>query len=388
VPRMVEILLGGSDTAVTAEFDWGQRLSSLYLVNDRLRRALTLDHFGGPESSMAVIHFALCSQLVEREFVLPGGTTVGDLERSGEVILQPVSSAGFRLWLPFALLVALNSLLAARTQGAAFDRELLFFPSRSRPWRWQDFEELHAQFQVMRMKSLVAARQARIAAAGRQLHLAERAATESSATESQLARRDDAAARLKELERKASAGFSLAHVCSGALGHRATLALRVQLKASVRCFHEDVPWVSRLTDRPPAANTVNCGASGKIRLDDGVFLCAPGTALFDGRFRCASASATGKAVLVVWQDKHSAIMSQSRTVSKEFILDWHAKAKTTLRDWHQDEVVFLFLTNRPLGCDLGDLPPGLLVVAREQLGRYLSPTFAGRGLVPRADDRR
>ena len=147
-------------------------------------------------------------------------------------------------------------------------------------------------------------------------------------------------------------------------------------------------------DQPAPAPNVDCaGAEGQVPLLQGVFLCAAATALFDGRFCCASATTDdSKPVLVVWQDKHTEVVDRSPVVSKSFILSWHAEAQRALTKWQPEyDVVFLFLTNRPLnGQGLGDadtLPRGLLVVARQQLDQYLSPTFAGRGLIPQADHR-
>jgi hypothetical protein len=398
VPRIVRFLLDGAATDTdVAETNWGARLDTLYLVNERIRRSLELSHFGGRESATAIVQFALSATPVDREFVLPGGKAVGELERKGEILLVPDSaSRAFHVRLPFVQLRALNQLLAGEQSAARapFPPELLFSPTRDRPWRWQDFELLHAHFQVLRMKALLAAQQARILAAHDRSQLAVKELAAAQGDDFVRAAADSRAweTRLTDLRQEAQEGFSLAHVCRGAVGNPSTLARRVLLRDSTRCFREEKKWIVLRKDQPRPAATVGCGAAGECELLEGVFLCAAGTALFDGRFCCASATAGRKAVLVVWQDKHTEVMNASPTVSKQFILEWHAEAHHALVHWHDGyDVVFLFLTNRPLVEEgLGDavtLPKDLLVVTRQQLHQYLSPTFAGRGLIPLADHR-
>ena len=234
VPRIIQYLLDlplGTDVATA---NWGERLASLYLIDSRFRSALQLEEFGGGTAAESIIHFALTAQPLEREFVLPGGVTVAELERKGVLLLVPVAGcSGFLLRLPFVQLFALNRFLLAKTGRMAFDPALLFSPTPTNPWRWQHFEMLHAHFQAMRMKALLAAQQASILAARDRLNIAlkEGLATKNPDRAALAASQSrDWAARLASLQQEADKGFSLAHVCRGAVGHPLTLARRVRLE--------------------------------------------------------------------------------------------------------------------------------------------------------------
>ena len=85
LPRILDDLLNLEADEIEADTNWGYVLSTY----ENRKRALTLEAFGGMESAEALIHFSLSAQLVEREFSLPGGTKVGDLERMGELVLKP-----------------------------------------------------------------------------------------------------------------------------------------------------------------------------------------------------------------------------------------------------------------------------------------------------------
>ena len=389
IPRIIDFLYGVPASSLRPNVDWGSHLQAMYLKDTKRQQTLDLELYGGAASAEAIIHFALSAQTVRRDFVLPGGQVVGELERRGELFLVPVNaSGGFRIWLPFVQLAALNQLLIG-AGCAAFEQSLLFSPSATRPWRWQDFEELHAQFQALRMKSLLAAQDARLAAATALLAQLEAKRNEIMGKQNDLAgqrillRIVACQSALDDLKKKVPEGFSLAQVCPGATGHPETLARRVMLQP-VRCYHEQHKWIRSTCEAPDVDHSVTC-KEGVFTLVNGVFLCAPGTANFDGRFVCLSADG-GKPVLFAWQDKHTQLAANTG-VTAEFIVEWHKQSSQCLQKWvSQYDVVYLFLTNRRLtGTDAARLDdiPGLLVVTREQLTKYLSPTLVGRGLIPR-----
>ena len=351
IPRLLCMLF--SKTKIAKDTDWGGILNEAYA---RKRHNL-LEHLGGAPSAKVLVHFALSAQIIRRGFKISHDLTIGNLERGGHLFLRPVkndvSGLRFRVHMPFVQLARINSLLLVEGEGnGAFDRKLLNHPNISTSWSWKDFEELHGHFQAMRMNSLLSA-----------AHL-----------EARQSQKADASAPRHT--------FPLSELCRGALGHKDTLSIGVTLDPAIdyKCFHEQNKWLHKRTDRPPVVNEVQCKErSDGVSLYEGVFLCADNTALFDGRF-CAH---TGKKpFLLVWQDKHSALTSLT-TVSKSFIVDWHKKATEAMSEHHKTHtVVYLFLTNRRLACSPFDPDPGLLVVTRDQLTQYLSPTLAGRGLVP------
>ena len=382
VPRIIDHLLSVPGDSISVNTDWGSHLRFLYLGNPKLQRSLQIGLFGGVEAATAVIHFTLSAQIVDREFVLPGAVTVGELERRGELLLVPVKNSGFRMWLPFVQLVALNELLIGAGR-AAFESSLLFSPTPSRPWRWQDFEELHAHFQALRMKSLLAAQEARLLAAEEDLDSATKNYLSSIGTTSAkiaAAQKRTCEAHLQDLRSKALKGFPLKQVCPGALGDAKTLA-RCVLLTPVRCYHETNKWIIKTVETPAIKHSVNC-TEGIIPLESGVFLCTAGTAVFDGRFVCASAG-EDKPVLIAWQDKHTELDANG-TVNCQFILNWLQRARQCLHRWSAKfDVVHLFLTNRRRVDEFSAaIPHDLLVVTQVELTEYLSPTLAGRGLIP------
>jgi len=359
VPRIVAFLLGVKH--YTDDYDWGVRLSLYY---GKLLTP-TLEQFGGEETVRAVIHFALSAQLVKRESKLPGHNTstnsIGGLERAGHIYLVPASDGYFRVFVPFAQLVQLNKLLICYTENGPLPQHLLFSPSSTNPWRWQDFEQLHARFQMLRIRALLTARKLQINAG-----------------------HNGPEERLEDAE-NLNRSFQMREICPGALGHPTTLALRVVVDETGDCFNESHKWVPNCSARPAVSDTVNCDKRKAVPLVGNVFLCKNGNTLFDGRFALRAAE-SNKAVLVVWQDKHTELRTNN-PLNAKFIKQWHEQSIKVMEHWTTTyTVVYMFLTNRRLTDKLGELPEGLLVVTQEQLRTYLTGTLAERGLAPFPDE--
>ena len=87
----------------------------------------------------------------------------------------------------------------------------------------------------------------------------------------------------------------------------------------MQCYHEKHKWLIKTADTAPVCKHVDCIEEDGVELVNGVFLCAVGTAIFDGRFVCAN-TGSGKPVLVAWQDKHSQLGSDG-TMKAQFILE-------------------------------------------------------------------
>ena len=375
---------------IDANTDWGQILLNVYTAASKKQDLLA--NLGGAESAMLIVHFALSAQEVKRGFDLPGGQTIGDLERGGHLFLRPVetdvSGSLFHVHMPFVQLAVINALLVSTGNGA-FDRTLLTAPTMTSGWTWQKFENLHGHFQALRMKSLLAAQKARLTSAQLQLASAEAAltagATKNVTWRELSANKTRCLNQMKAQTEQQSRGFALGELCRGALGSEATLSLRVVLDSGVdyKCFQEQKKWIRKTDDIAPLVDRVICkGVPDGVKLFTGTFLCAPNTAVFDGRF-CLGIVGEMKPLLLVWQDKHSALDSKG-TVSADFIHTWHHTATKALSAWCKIyKVVYLFLTNRLLTKEDTFVPSeDLLVVTQTQLTEYLSPTLAGRGLVP------
>lgn len=417
------------DSKVTVRTNWGEllRVRSLSALTNR-------NLFGGSNSARTIIMLALTGQLVESSFTLPLNPdalrddceTIEDIERAGELFLEPsvhkLSSKlppskadedltfkkQFYVRVPFVQLVAAHTNIVKASGQELFPSHLLFSPSFDKKWSWHEFEQLHAYFQAFKIKALVELQRSRIEQKQSHLqYLTAKLKKEGTGSEKKWktlnTQLTECRKELKVLEGRAKAGFTISEICCGALGHPTTLSRRVVLE-NFECFEEQRQWIPKLDEFPSIVSKVDCKRTKNVSLFKGVFLCCTGNSMFDGRFCCHS---TGrKPILFVWQDKHPKL-SASKTVSTEYIRAWHSNAQRVLCKWHGKkqtqsssaacsaddvvepseqlyDVVYLFLTNRPLknGEKFADLPEGLLVVTKSQLGVYLGPTLAGRGLIP------
>ena len=354
---------------------WGATLSDSM-------RSLALEDFGGMEGAVAVVQFAIAGQRTTRSFVMPGGLTIGELERKGSVFLT--GQGLVTIHLPFVVLKKLNLLLTQRGHPI-LDDNLLFFPSSIRPWRWQDFEELHAHVQAVRINALLAAQAAEIKAAKNKLAALELpgyAGDEDQETK-RLAKIDAAKDQVQELEAERDRGFQLRAIIPGAFAAKTLLSTRLRLRP-VRCVHELELFLASTTQEVAVVDEVECH-EGKMELEEGVFLAAKNNALFDGRFACPRTEVGAQVVVTFWQDKHSEGDPKSDTVSAGDVSAWHDAAFKATKLWRTAGyvVVLLYVTNRHLTESLSVLHEleGLAVVSRAQLRSYLSPTFCGRGLI-------
>jgi hypothetical protein len=356
-------------------------------------RFSNLDHFGGPDGGLAVLQFAVAAQPVRRSFLLGGSHSVGELERVGAIFLVPFGKSGelFTLHLPFIVLKKLNLALG---DCAPFDDNLLFFPTPGRPWRWADFEELHAALQAVRVNALISAQEAEAAAATRTVQDWQRRYDQLSVSKDGkefLATKESAQNERARLLAEQMLGFELRHVVPGALASDAVLFLRVRLRP-LRHLHEVARFLVKKVDLVAVTSTVRCEEEKEdVALVDGVFLAAKNNALFDGRFVLPRAAPNIPHVAVFWQDKHSELLTKDGTVAFKGILEWYAEARCATKLWRDAGhlVLLFFVTNRRLvgsAPDFGTACDDLVIVGSEQLEQYLSPAFAGRGLVVTADE--
>jgi hypothetical protein len=377
IPSYIAALL--SPTGIDLNTAWGVLLAS------GVRNVENLDPFGGVEGARVVLDFALTATPVTRTFILPGGKSVGDMERNSVLFLLPLPDDRNQchIHMPFVQLTVINKLLVARGHGL-FDDNLLFSPSLDRPWYWQDFEKLHAQLQVVRINALLEAQKAELDGAVRLRNDLNRRLLLLSASESGtslLAELQTASSVVTDLTSRGKRGFSISSVIPGALGLSATLERRVRLRP-MKPFQETSKFLTLKTDIAPLTASIDC-VGGQFDLTKGVFLCSSGNAHFDGRFACNPVDMSEQPVLFVWQDKHSALETVNDAVAAAFVLTWLESARSSMSKWSTSfDVVFVFLTNRRLTGSLpSDMPPDLLVISRSELAVYLSPSFAGRGLL-------
>jgi hypothetical protein len=76
--------------------------------------------------------------------------TLLQLERTGLIFLsksqQCVEEGNYIVEMPFVQLKLINAAVAHKQLRALFPHDLLFFPSRHRPWKWDDFELMLPHF--------------------------------------------------------------------------------------------------------------------------------------------------------------------------------------------------------------------------------------------------
>jgi len=137
---------------------------------------------------------------------------------------------------------------------------------------------------------------------------------------------------------------------------------------------------------------ITCDDNRSYSINETVVKCAKNTALIDGYFATAATpagagSSSAKPVLVVYQDKHSELDTRRAVVTGDNIRSWHASTVKAMQNWSDRyDLLYLYVTNRQL---IGSEPAAtlvaacqsLLVVTHDQLGEYLSPTLAARGLL-------
>jgi hypothetical protein len=296
--------------------------------------------------------------------------------------------------LPFILLKTINLLLAPAS--GLFDDNLLFIPSPSRPWRWQDFEELHLHFQAVRINSLLDSQKARLAAlraiseSGARDYERSSSLTSTEQERVSLLRKKKAAEACVEAELKEQRhGVPLSDIIPGGHGVSSLLRQRVQLSRK-QAYREARKLLTQTTDQVQVPAAVTCEAKEAVPVLEGVFLCAKATALFDGWLVCSAAD-DGKPFLILWQDKHSELDCANDAVSVGFVKNWHAEATASLVDTTDYRIVLLFFTNRRLSArgnldnkvkELLGACDSLVIVARDYgLTQYLTPAFAYRGIL-------
>jgi hypothetical protein len=333
IPRILAKLLTIDDAdvvSISLEFDWGARL--------RLKYTSMFELPYGMEVRASLIALVLLNLEVGREDAVHDVVTINILEKMGFIYLSPVKRKPnkFVIHMPLVQLVQ----LCAEMFEPVFPPSLLFGPSVQQPWRWQDFEELHAYVQCLRIQFLF---------------------------------------------KTVDTVVPFSKIFPGVIGEPKIATMLLSAKRGT-VMRESFKFLVKVEDVAPVELEVYCkGRVEKVSLSAGVFLCSPGNALFDGRcmFRCLD-----RAVLVVWQDKHSQLETSSDDVNCSDIAIWFKLAHASMQEWHKKHhVMFLFVTNRrlvrtdTLSPQFFSAHPGLLVVTRAELADYLSPTFVGRGLI-------
>ncbi|KAI8345773.1 hypothetical protein B0O80DRAFT_520125 [Mortierella sp. GBAus27b] len=126
---------------------------------------------------------------------------------------------------------------------------------------------------------------------------------------------------------------------------------------------------------------VLCSDNVRRNLRDGIFHCAENCANIDHRWVLES-SDVKKPVAVFMQDKYSQIDTNDPTVGGPELERWYSNTLTSVRNYQAEyHVVLVFFTvRRVVQTDFKRMPQ-LIVIDRDGMETYLSPTFAQRGLL-------
>ena len=372
----------GADTVYTLTLDrgWG---AGLYTQLSRYFSELSLETLGGVASTKLILALALSQSPVSRTFLLPHGKTLGDVEREGSLFLSSVTREKYVVTIPISLIKLLNNLLHLEGEGSLFPESLLFFPTPSRPWRWQDFEQLYLQFQVLLKNSLLRVDDRRLASAQRDVAVLNSKVTKDPTSETwELLRL--AQSHLASLEHQLSLGHSVGELFRGASGSSDILGLHLKLSPAVSVqeqhqFLTSTRSVASVVEQIPC----NTGTSSPF---DAVFECAQGNALIDHRFACHSIPSDQPPIYFFIQAKQSLLPSQGELKTSS-VTAWYDQCMDAMEKFTSHyRVVCVYLSNRRLVDDLhGEMTlfeqcPLLLLITQDNLREFLG-LFAGRGLL-------
>lgn len=325
--------------------------------------------------------------------------TIGDLEREGALYLSPsdirdpiTQEEELQVVMPFALLKNLNSTLLP---SPVFPPELLKSPTAWSSWNWEDFELLHAHFLVVLLDSLmlIAETRKRLFETKLDFHRTDSQANPDDREKQPIRYRGT----LNSVNQQASEGWRLGAVFRGARAPQALLDLRVRLRP-LKVYRESEKLLATLSDTAePAIDprtgeaTVNCIDVGVKRLSEGVFRCAPNTALFDHRLSFDSSDGRTKYAVFI-QDKFSSPSSDPRsaTIFEHELSDWYRQARAAVAKFQPHyEPLFLIFTTRACSRNISvDNFSNLMIIDHtpsddsSPLERHLTRTFSHRGLVP------
>eukprot|EP01128_Nolandella_sp_AFSM9_P010454 TRINITY_DN722_c0_g1_i2.p1 TRINITY_DN722_c0_g1~~TRINITY_DN722_c0_g1_i2.p1 ORF type:complete len:586 (+),score=123.54 TRINITY_DN722_c0_g1_i2:414-2171(+) len=330
IPRFVEFLL---EVTPSPSFEWGV---SLYgAVKERYHTVFKY-HL---EELVPILRFGI-SQIKVDNVVKLNGMTLGEAEREGLVFLEPVFDGGVVVLIPFVLMRVMNDVLMRRDKGV-FPSNLLFSPTSTQAWRWQDFELLIPYFHHLLAVSVLFVRHAL-----------------SSSTP----------LRLRDLLRGCSHNDN------------SLIDRTIELSHSLQVFEENQQCLTKIESHAEFKEKIACGDDSPS-IYDGVFICREGNALVDFRTAVRTPKESErKPILLLFQVKHSALSSTSNSITSTFIEDWCRDTLAAFSAYQSTfDIALVFVTNRRL---VGDLPnsTNLFLISEKEIPAYLGP-LASRGLL-------
>lgn len=281
--------------------------------------------------------------------------TLAEAEREGLVFLEPASGGLVVVSLPFVLMRVMNDVLVGNDKGV-FPSDLLFSPTSTRAWRWQDFELLIPYFHHLLAVSVLFVRHALSSATPLRLRDLLRGCSHNDV--SLIDREIELSLSLQVFEESKQYVF---------------LFILVLLFLTCRCL-------TKIKSHAEFNEKIACGDDSPS-IYDGVFICREGNALVDFRTAVRTPKENErKPILLLFQIKHTALSSTSNTITSSFIEDWCRDTLAAFSAYQSTfDIALVFVTNRRL---VGDLPnsSNLFLISEKEIPAYLGP-LASRGLL-------
>ncbi|GES82061.1 hypothetical protein GLOIN_2v1805244 [Rhizophagus clarus] len=379
IPKFIDDLL--SPPFLMSHFDWGNRL----FTGISQRKTAEIGNNPGDWKDLddirTVISFGLTGQLIKREFRLKSGTSIGELERSGLIYLSNTNDEWYTIVMPFMLLKVLNSKLLE----PVFQDYLLLIPTYETPWQWQNFELLYGHFQKVLIDSLIYVQESRINSVNHEIRLLKKDLEKQEDNNEKIIIENQIDSQNQELDRQKRHNWQLSDIFRGALGADTLLQRKVRLH-SLKVFTENEKFLVKTDDVASFDKSVLCDDNVTRSLEEGVFRCCQGNANIDHRWILDSAD-NGKKLAIFSQIKYSE-RDVTTKMSTPNIKDWYDITMKSVENYKNDyDVVLVLFTNRKCTGKINiETMPHLLLIYPKNLEKYLSPTFAHRGLVDRPSE--
>ncbi|KAF9979887.1 hypothetical protein BGZ65_005864 [Modicella reniformis] len=382
IPGFLDFLL--DPVSLSLNYDWGNRLFQTVTLKYFSDNS---SHWGYREDVHAIISLGLTRKDITREFILPSGKTIREIERVGLLYLDAVHDLErlVVVMMPFVLLKSLNLML----EEPVIPDHLLLIPTKDRSWSWKDFETLVGHLQKAMINALINVRNTILAVVEDRISKLQKQGEAENASEDSLKThylKLNIAAEEVLLEK--AKVTTLSHVFRGAKGSASVLERQVRLQP-MTVFEEATKSLVLKDDILSLNSSVLCEDKEHHELDKGIFKCAVGNAALD--YRWVMESNEGKPLAVFLQVKqHSELCTTEASFNHTELGEWYNAIDRSTCDHNKDhDVVIVIITNgryiKPDGeqDDQDGIPdmPKLLLIDKSCIEQYLSPTFAHRAIV-------
>ncbi|CAG8634545.1 6059_t:CDS:2 [Paraglomus brasilianum] len=376
IPKFIDDFLQHSEPEIN--FDWGGALL------DRMsQRPIQIANAPGcwrsHDDIRIIISLGLTRLAVTREFMLPSGNSIGEVEKTGLIYLsRPSKSDNIELvniTMPFMLLKILNKMLQYTSEGPVIPDHLLLIPNKDRPWLWQDFEVLHGYYQKALIEALINLKDAKVRALEDRIGDLKKELAGVKGAQAYYIEKE-----ISHLTDEKQKNWHLSDVFRGAKGDAALLQHEVILH-KVGVFTEKERFLTLSKDTALFNTQVTCDDGITRDLMNGIYHHATNNANMD--YRWAIDSVSGKPLAIFMQDKHSLLETTNSEITYKELFKWYTTTLESVRRYRDHyDVVLVFFTNRVCkgSSDLSDMPQ-LLLIDSDCIQEYLSPSFAHRGLV-------